>query len=111
MIRRPPRSTLFPYTTLFRSRLGSELGPDPALLSMLEGLDLDVYLGGGLQESDVLRLSERGFAGGLVDPFTPVIRDLLKTPRPEAPTEAIAPAPAPRSTATPRTVPDSTGPL
>src|SRR2546428_13195197 len=25
MIRRPPRSTLFPYTTLFRSR---ELGPD-----------------------------------------------------------------------------------
>src|SRR2546422_869588 len=78
---------------------------------MLEGLDLDVYLGGGLQESDVLRLSERGFAGGLVDPFTPVIRDLLKTPRPEAPTEAIAPAPAPRSTATPRTVPDSTGPL
>src|SRR3712207_7354222 len=24
MIRRPPRSTLFPYTTLFRSRLGQE---------------------------------------------------------------------------------------
>src|SRR5258708_16133627 len=24
MIRRPPRSTLFPYTTLFRSRLGLE---------------------------------------------------------------------------------------
>src|SRR5256885_6926939 len=31
MIRRPPRSTLFPYTTLFRSRLSSEgcqYGPD-----------------------------------------------------------------------------------
>src|SRR5215204_6820064 len=27
MIRRPPRSTLFPYTTLFRSR---ERGPQPA---------------------------------------------------------------------------------
>src|SRR5690348_17654010 len=27
MIRRPPRSTLFPYTTLFRSRV--ELGIDP----------------------------------------------------------------------------------
>src|SRR2546430_1809724 len=26
MIRRPPRSTLFPYTTLFRSRLGLGLG-------------------------------------------------------------------------------------
>src|SRR2546430_12425717 len=29
MIRRPPRSTLFPYTTLFRSRL--EMFPDPHL--------------------------------------------------------------------------------
>src|SRR5438552_16124218 len=28
MIRRPPRSTLFPYTTLFRSRWGAVLGPD-----------------------------------------------------------------------------------
>src|SRR2546430_5603814 len=27
MIRRPPRSTLFPYTTLFRSQLGSTAGP------------------------------------------------------------------------------------
>src|SRR2546427_7991389 len=26
MIRRPPRSTLFPYTTLFRSHLGDFLG-------------------------------------------------------------------------------------
>src|SRR5690554_7407129 len=26
LIRRPPRSTLFPYTTLFRSRLAVELG-------------------------------------------------------------------------------------
>src|SRR3712207_8690398 len=26
MIRRPPRSTLFPYTTLFRSSLDSKLG-------------------------------------------------------------------------------------
>src|SRR6266571_3312234 len=27
MIRRPPRSTLFPYTTLFRSRAGQRQGP------------------------------------------------------------------------------------
>src|SRR5258708_21658545 len=26
MIRRPPRSTLFPYTTLFRSRIASRIG-------------------------------------------------------------------------------------
>src|SRR3712207_7182689 len=28
MIRRPPRSTLFPYTTLFRSRRRGARGPD-----------------------------------------------------------------------------------
>src|SRR5690349_23482564 len=28
MIRRPPRSTLFPYTTLFRSRRGQQLAAD-----------------------------------------------------------------------------------
>src|SRR2546427_6295755 len=27
MIRRPPRSTLFPYTTLFRSGDGADIGP------------------------------------------------------------------------------------
>src|SRR2546426_7939619 len=30
MIRRPPRSTLFPYTTLFRSLGGSARRPQPA---------------------------------------------------------------------------------
>src|SRR2546430_7068992 len=34
MIRRPPRSTLFPYTTLFRSRL-AELGHDVRLFDPL----------------------------------------------------------------------------
>src|SRR5258708_19549827 len=31
MIRRPPRSTLFPYTTLFRSKFASAWNPDPRL--------------------------------------------------------------------------------
>src|SRR3712207_8528511 len=35
MIRRPPRSTLFPYTTLFRSPVGEERVP-------LDHLELDV---------------------------------------------------------------------
>src|SRR2546430_11478117 len=34
MIRRPPRSTLFPYTTLFRSPLGE--GLEPAQLQALQ---------------------------------------------------------------------------
>src|SRR3712207_8736218 len=29
MIRRPPRSTLFPYTTLFRSAPGTKVAPAP----------------------------------------------------------------------------------
>src|SRR3712207_8350364 len=32
MIRRPPRSTLFPYTTLFRSGLAPRLDAGPSLL-------------------------------------------------------------------------------
>src|SRR5258705_7116442 len=38
MIRRPPRSTLFPYTTLFRSEIGRKLGPNG------RGVGLDVAL-------------------------------------------------------------------
>jgi uncharacterized protein related to proFAR isomerase len=88
-------------------RLGTELGPDPGLLTIVEGLDLDLYIGGGLQEADVLRLGERGFAGGLVDPYTPVIRDLLSNlPKPPAPTQATAPSSGPRTTPTPGSVPD-----
>src|SRR3712207_7495147 len=33
MIRRPPRSTLFPYTTLFRSRRGATVGAALLLLA------------------------------------------------------------------------------
>src|SRR3712207_1764506 len=54
MIRRPPRSTLFPYTTLFRSAVGrevatlrSELGRDVDLTELLGCLlsHLDAELG------------------------------------------------------------------
>src|SRR5215204_7396680 len=36
MIRRPPRSTLFPYTTLFRSRVRSEPHERPLLVPPLD---------------------------------------------------------------------------
>src|SRR3712207_8965930 len=32
MIRRPPRSTLFPYTTLFRSAIAADIGEAPLTL-------------------------------------------------------------------------------
>src|SRR6266705_1657887 len=91
-------------------RLGTELGPDPALLETLQGLDLELYIGGGLQESDVIRLGESGFAGGLVDPYTPVIRDLLaKAPKAPTTTEASAPTTAPRTIPAPGSVPSPGG--
>src|SRR5690242_20827270 len=37
MIRRPPRSTLFPYTTLFRSGAG-----EPGSLGVLGGLEVEL---------------------------------------------------------------------
>src|SRR3712207_7856651 len=59
MIRRPPRSTLFPYTTLFRSavRLGQRAGErashDPAFRGDPEGR-------AQLVRAELRRLAERG---------------------------------------------------
>src|SRR3712207_8501341 len=47
MIRRPPRSTLFPYTTLFRSERGSQDGRDGLAAGGSQGegrLDLEPLL-------------------------------------------------------------------
>src|SRR5260370_28442962 len=64
MIRRPPRSTLFPYTTLFRSRApcqrrsgrwrrtgatGKEVGPGPAVVAQRRLLHVPC-LGGRSEE-------------------------------------------------------------
>src|SRR2546422_4965021 len=43
MIRRPPRSTLFPYTTLFRSRLPADEGLLNTVQVVLEGGDGIVF--------------------------------------------------------------------
>src|SRR3712207_8569790 len=48
MIRRPPRSTLFPYTTLFRS--GDATAPDPEHLTAAEFLDLSLPRQGDVLE-------------------------------------------------------------
>src|SRR5258708_30393814 len=44
MIRRPPRSTLFPYTTLFRSIQSTPLSPERAAVKV-DGALLDSYVG------------------------------------------------------------------
>src|SRR5258708_10306336 len=45
MIRRPPRSTLFPYTTLFRSCLGGGGGPGRARLLVHADDEIEGVLG------------------------------------------------------------------
>src|SRR2546427_3216877 len=47
MIRRPPRSTLFPYTTLFRSQIGREF-TNPSNVALQPGL-IEENLKGGLK--------------------------------------------------------------
>src|SRR3712207_8083552 len=58
MIRRPPRSTLFPYTTLFRSRLEPQRGwavnqPEQLerVLGVLEGIQQQFNEAGGAKIS------------------------------------------------------------
>src|SRR5438034_9106114 len=54
MIRRPPRSTLFPYTTLFRSSVFP-----PANKSGTMSVRIDVRDAGGLSASTVFRVEVR----------------------------------------------------
>src|SRR2546429_362327 len=45
MIRRPPRSTLFPYTTLFRSQPGDPLDPRTRLGAIVDDVQMKRVLG------------------------------------------------------------------
>src|SRR3712207_9416120 len=68
MIRRPPRSTLFPYTTLFRS--------DPAVEGLVAHLDGDEEdLVEGEEDGDLQQ--DRQAAGGGVDLLAAVERHHL----------------------------------
>src|SRR5947209_14613630 len=52
MIRRPPRSTLFPYTTLFRSQLQDELAEEPAQQSLFGPVRARLNLDSHVQRSE-----------------------------------------------------------
>src|SRR3989475_8804284 len=65
MIRRPPRSTLFPYTTLFRS-------VDVATGAVVQRLDYDEF--GQLVNDTNPGFQPFGFAGGLYDRDTNLVR-------------------------------------
>src|SRR2546426_6162158 len=80
MIRRPPRSTLFPYTTLFRSVLNERRHPlDPCQRQHLGdaglGLDEPLHLVGG--EEELVNRSEE-HTSELQSPCNLVCRLLLE---------------------------------
>src|SRR3989449_4314942 len=86
MIRRPPRSTLFPYTTLFRSRVVDV--PITGLPSDLEGFRIaqlsDLHVGPTLKRDFVERVVNTtnglhpdliALTGDVADGFPPALRD------------------------------------
>src|SRR2546430_11223186 len=92
MIRRPPRSTLFPYTTLFRSLLGDaetagDVLPGPARLACL--LDLQQFQPFGRSEEHTselqsqsnlvcrLLLEKKNMDGGMILVTIAVIGDMI----------------------------------
>src|SRR2546427_947007 len=73
MIRRPPRSTLFPYTTLFRSRASGRVGREPVthVVALDAGFlqrghlgQLRAAFGGGVAQGAQLARLDLGHAGG-----------------------------------------------
>src|SRR3712207_9513979 len=94
MIRRPPRSTLFPYTTLFRS---DELFGNLAELKR-EGLTV-IFISHKLDEvrkvADSITVIRRGTTVGTADPRTTSTRELAEMmvgselPTPETRTSTV----------------------
>src|SRR2546429_9264965 len=94
MIRRPPRSTLFPYTTLFRSRRESDVDPRRREPPFVRPSEEDTGLTGLARGA--VRLS-------VEDPDSPAARDCLERYFAELaarfetgydPARGISPAPA-----------------
>src|SRR3712207_7763120 len=74
MIRRPPRSTLFPYTTLFRSEAGRRLGGRVEREQLVVPLEQRTgkLPGDGVEQ----RLADaKGIAAHPLDPFAPRVDD------------------------------------
>ncbi|MCU0861033.1 MAG: HisA/HisF-related TIM barrel protein, partial [Methanomassiliicoccales archaeon] len=84
--------------------LGRKRGVSEELMDRLQGFKPRIYLGGGVVESDLERMQRAGLAGAFVEPFTPIIRDLIDKDEDkvvaDAPEEAIVARKAPRYLAT-----------
>src|SRR5258708_38233683 len=59
MIRRPPRSTLFPYTTLFRSRMSAREGSRASRRPALVLVSCAIYIDDTQKQTNIDRKSTR----------------------------------------------------
>jgi len=80
-------------------RLGGRDGYDVELLDLVLSSDLDMLFGGGVREPDLPELRDKGAVGGLLEPYTPVLRDLIASQSVPADDE---PLPTPVSRESPR---------
>lgn len=79
------------------ARLGTWAGPNKDLIALSSQIDIKTLLGGGVKEEDVPLLLEKDVDAALIDPYTPIIKDVifLKDKEPKA---AAATAPEPTTT-------------
>src|SRR5690242_21297623 len=75
MIRRPPRSTLFPYTTLFRSLAGAVAGSAHWIKRVRENI---IYLGGCMDPAGAYLLRSEEHTSELQSHVNLVCRLLLE---------------------------------
>jgi len=59
--------------------LGGRDGYDAELADKALSSEMDILFGGGVREPDLPELRDRGAVGGLLDPYTPVLRNLIAT--------------------------------
>jgi len=74
-------------------RFGKHTGVSTDMLLDLEGSEANILVGGGVVEGDLERIKELGFVGAFIDPFTPIISDLVVEDEGEkSPTSLLSPS-------------------
>ena len=62
------------------TRLGTRSGYSKEIVTKALEHGIDLIVGGGITENDFESLEKMGVAGALVDPFTPIIADIIESP-------------------------------